>query len=438
MIREMIAHYRILKKLGEGGMGEVFQAQDTRLGRSVALKILPAEMAADPKRLRRFAHEAKAASTLSHPNVAHIYEIGESDGVNFIAMECVEGQTLEAKIGERPLPQQEVIGIGIQIADTLEEAHAKGIVHRDLKPSNIMVTKRGQVKVLDFGLARITPAEEDGAFSELSTQARTETGAVVGTVHYMSPEQAMARKIDSRTDLFSLGVVLYEMATARRPFQGPNASVTIDQILHAQPESVMRFNYSCSADLERIIQKCLRKNPEERYQSAQDLLTDLRVLDRESPQKMVSTNQMDYVLRRRVARLLFVVLQGVYLAMYTAALRWHDGMERGLAHILGAGPADILTIAFIITALIGIAVRLYFTSMVALDHVQAGVQYRKVFWFLYALDIFWSIAPISLSLKIGEVLSLACIPPLVFSPFSQRTLIRSAYNTRTGGRTVTS
>ncbi len=438
MIREMIAHYRILKKLGQGGMAEVFQAQDTHLGRSVALKILPDEMAADPKRLRRFAHEARAASALSHPNVAHIYEIGESDGVNFIAMECVVGQTLEEKIGERPLPQQEIISIGIQIADTLAEAHTKGIVHRDLKPSNIMVTKRGQIKVLDFGLARITPAEEDGAFSDLSTHARTESGAVVGTIHYMSPEQAMGRKVDSRTDLFSMGVVLYEMVTARRPFHGPNASVTIDQILHGQPESVMRFNYSCSADLERIIQKCLRKNPEERYQTAQDLLTDLRVLDRESPKQVVSTSQMDYVLRRGIARLLFVVLQGVYLAMYFAALRWPDGMERGLTHILGTRPADILTIVFLITAMIGIAVRLYFTSMVILDHVQAGVQYRKAFWLLYALDIFWSIAPISLSLKIGEVLSLACIPPLVFSPFSQRTLIRSAYNTRTGGRTTAS
>jgi len=438
MIQEMIAHYRILKKLGQGGMGEVFQAQDTRLGRFVALKILPPEMASDPKRLRRFTHEAKAASTLSHPNVAHIYEIGESDGVNFIAMECVEGSTLEQKIGDHPLSQAEIIGIGIQIADTLAEAHAKGIVHRDLKPSNIMITQRGQIKVLDFGLARITPAEEEGAFSNLSTHARTESGALMGTVQYMSPEQAMGRRVDSRTDLFSLGVVLYEMATARRPFQGSNASVTIDQILHAQPESIMRFNYSCSADLERIIQKCLRKNPDERYQSAQDLLNDLRFLDRDSPQQPVFSTEMDYVLRRGIGRMLFVVLQGVYLAMYIAALRWPDGMERGLAHILGARPAGILTIFFVITAMIGIAVRLYFTSMVILDHVQTGVQYRKAFWFLYALDILWSIAPISLSLKIGEVLSLACIPPLVFSPFSQRTLIRSAYNTRSGGRTATS
>ena len=259
----------------------------------------------------------------------------------------------------------------------------------------------------------------------------------MGTVQYMSPEQALGREIDSRTDIFSLGVVLYEMATARRPFHAPNASAIIDQILHSQPESVTRFNYSCSADLERIIQKCLRKNPEERYQSAHDLLTDLKVLGREFPQRKVPGTNMEYLIRRGMARLLFVVLQCVYLGMYVAALCWPEPMERGLGHILGSRPAAILTLLYVVTAMIGMAIRLYFMSMVILDHVQSGIQYRKAFPFLYTLDILWSIAPLSLSLKIGEVLSLACIPPLVFSPFSQRTLIRSAYNTTSGARTST-
>ena len=280
MVGRTLSHYQIVSLLGVGGMGEVYRARDTRLDRTVALKILPSEVAADQQRMRRFVGEAKAASALNHPSVAHIYEIGEAEGVSFIAMEYVEGQTLSAKIGDRPLEVAEVIEIGIQAADALEEAHSKGITHRDLKPANIMVTPRGQVKVLDFRLAKINRPGEQDVDTSLSTLMRTRPGVVMGTVPYMSPEQALGRDVDHRSDIFSLGAVLYELATARRPFSGMNASETVDLILHAQPEAISRFNHDVPEELERIVGKCLEKEREQRYQSAGELLVDLKNLKR--------------------------------------------------------------------------------------------------------------------------------------------------------------
>ena len=280
MVGRTLSHYQIVSLLGVGGMGEVYRARDTRLDRTVALKILPSEVASDQQRMRRFVGEAKAASALNHPGVAHIYEIGEAEGVSFIAMEYVEGQTLSAKIGDRPLEVAEVIEIGIQTADALDEAHSKGITHRDLKPANIMVTPRGQVKVLDFGLAKINRPGEHDVDTTLSTMMQTTPGVVMGTVPYMSPEQALGRDVDHRSDIFSMGAVLYELATARRPFSGMNASETVDLILHAQPEAISHFNHDVPEELERIVGKCLEKQREQRYQSAQELLVDLKSLKR--------------------------------------------------------------------------------------------------------------------------------------------------------------
>jgi eukaryotic-like serine/threonine-protein kinase len=278
-----LGHYEIRTKIGAGGMGEVYLAEDTKLERKVALKILPADVAQNAERMQRFIREAKAASSLNHPNIAHIYEIGEGDGVNFIAMEYVEGESLSEEIAGCPLPVSQIIAISTQIADALEDAHENGIVHRDIKSQNVMLTKRGRVKVLDFGLAKISSKIEEGG-NEDSTRVKTAPGVVMGTVSYMSPEQALGREADARTDVWSLGIILYEMATGRLPFQGESVTETIDKIAHSQPEAIARFNYEIPAELEIIIKKALRKNREERYQSAQDILIDLRALGRELDQ----------------------------------------------------------------------------------------------------------------------------------------------------------
>ena len=274
--------YEILSQLGAGGMGEVYLAQDTKLNRKVALKILPSEVAANQDRMRRFVQEAKAAAALSHPNIAHIYEIGEADGVNFIAMEYVEGQSLGAKIDGRPLDTSEMVPISTQIADALDEAHSRGIMHRDLKPSNIMLTSRGQVKVIDFGLAKIAQLFDRAAASDIATQIKTGPGVVMGTAPYMSPEQVLGKEIDHRTDIFSLGVLLYEMATGRLPFTGSTGSELVEQIIHCQPEAIARFNYNAPIAIERITRKCLEKDRERRYQSAREIVIDLKNLHRES------------------------------------------------------------------------------------------------------------------------------------------------------------
>ena len=272
-----IAHYRVVSRLGEGGMGAVYLADDTRLGRRVALKVLPANVAADPDRMHRFVQEAKLASALTNPNVAYIYEIGEDNGLRFLAMEYVEGEPLSVRLSRGSLAFSELLSVGIQVADALDNAHSKGIVHRDIKPSNLMLTPRGYIKVLDFGLAKLeTPKNRE------ETQVMTSDGVVMGTVAYMSPEQALGRDVDHRTDLFSLGVVLYEMATGRLPFPGATTSETIARILNAQPDAIARFNYDVPEGLDRVVRKCLEKDRERRYQWARELLVDLKNLERDA------------------------------------------------------------------------------------------------------------------------------------------------------------
>jgi eukaryotic-like serine/threonine-protein kinase len=279
-----LGRYEIRSKLGEGGMGEVYLARDTQLDRDIALKILTADVARDQQRLHRFLQEARAASALSHPNVAHIYEIGEVEGTHFIAMEYVEGESLDEKIAGRPLRLSEQLDYAIQIADALDEAHGRGIIHRDIKSQNIMVNSRRRVKVLDFGLAKVSApggVTDRTSNSELATRVKTTPGIVMGTVNYMSPEQALGREVDQRSDIFSLGVVLYEMATGRLPFAGDTVTETIDRIAHSQPEAIARLNYDVPPELEVIIKKALRKDREERYQAVHDLLVDLKELKRE-------------------------------------------------------------------------------------------------------------------------------------------------------------
>lgn len=283
MISETVSHYRILKKLGEGGMGEVYLAEDTRLGRQIALKFLPASYQYDPERRTRFVTEARAASALRSPNIAAIYDIGEHDGAMFIAMEYVDGEVLSQRIARRTMPTAEIIEIAVQIADTLDEAHALGIIHRDIKSSNLMVTERGLVKMLDFGLAKVIRPESSGDHTDPTVPlgAQTALGVVMGTVSYMSPEQALGQSIDQRSDIFSLGVVIYEMLTGRLPFEGSSTTEIIDSIIHKEPIAIARFNYDVPPELERIARKSLEKDRQRRYQTAREVSTDLRNLRRD-------------------------------------------------------------------------------------------------------------------------------------------------------------
>jgi serine/threonine protein kinase len=348
MIRETVAHYRILQELGSGGMGIVYKAEDLRLGRSVAIKFLPDQWSKHPDALERFRIEARAASALNHPHICTIYDIGEHDGRPFIVMEYLQGETLKDRIKGTPLRTEEILDLGIQIADALRAAHTQRIIHRDVKPTNVFVTAENQAKILDFGLAKFADQTSAGLDSTTAGKDRTTPGTALGTLAYMSPEQARAEELDERTDLFSFGAVLYEMASGVQAFTGTSTAVIYDAILNRTPTLARRLNPSIPIDLNRIIEKTLEKEPRFRYQHASEVRADLERLRRDLTSRSMVADQAEIEIeagpRRHTSQRRKGLKRAFVLGLIPGVGAIYNGQYKKAAlHVLAFGVLSVLS-----------------------------------------------------------------------------------------------
>ncbi len=449
--------YLVARELGRGGMGHVYLARDQKLGRNVALKMLPAEITHDAELRRRLAQEARAASALSHPGMATVFDYVEEGGESFIVFEFVEGCTLRDEMARHRFATEEILDVGIQLADALAYAHEHGVVHRDLKPENIMLSpgigSRGRVKILDFGLAKFSrPLSHTASagFTSAETAAiSTAAGLLVGTVNYMSPEQAAMQPADARSDIYSLGLVLYEMAAGVNPFVGQTPTSTIANIIKVDAPPLAERNPVAPPELDRILRKCLRKRADERFQASRELLVDLSNLRSDSkapPAATASTKNLREMERpleisRNAARALLAAIQMGYLAMYAAAVSNLDEIQR-LANLLSSSSGKLVPWSYpmlavpavLVFALCGTAVRLYLLSALSLDYPDLGPKYRRLFPPALFLDIVWLVAPLLLFEKVGMGPALIFVAGLAYLPFTQRPLLFSAYSPH-GGRT---
>ncbi|HYR89683.1 MAG TPA: serine/threonine-protein kinase [Terriglobia bacterium] len=432
MIGQTISRYRLEEELGEGGMGVVYRALDLRLGRTVAFKTLRSELAADLSLRRRMATEAQAASALNHPVIATLFDFEADGDVAFLVYEYVKGATLRDPDSVRSLSLEELIAVFITIADGLASAHQAGIVHRDLKPENVMIAEDGRVKILDFGLAKLTSSPVEGL---TIPTAVTTPGLLLGTLAYMSPEQLEGEPVDQRTDIFTFGTMLYELTAKHHPFAGKSPSSTIGNILKEEPPDLSRWLNNAPVELDRVIRKCVRKNKEERYQSFPEVVVDLKAVVRdlnESASKVRATRplpEVKFALSPAAARFLFLTLQCLYLAVYVVAIYYTSSIGDILERLyrLPATMSFVLTVS----AMVGMIVRFYFLLGVGLNHPAAPGMFRQAFPLLIVLDAVWAASPLLLWDKIawGTLICVAAMAPL---PFSQRTLMLSAYPKRRG------